>query len=121
MSEFFKKYYWIILIIVALFVGFIFRGVFIKNPTKDDYEKWKIEKEALQKQHIDDSIKFEKIMSYWKEKTYNDSIKIINSETNYKKIKWLFDNERKKTYVLPALGTLQYFTDWTDSIKQNNK
>jgi len=110
MKTFITKYFWVILIVLSLVLGFFIKSWITPDVINEDIKKWKEQVELLRQQHKTDSIEYAKIITFWKEKTKLDSLKIIETEKNYKLIKYKYEKELNRVSNFNANESLWFFT-----------
>lgn len=114
MIEFVKKYAWIIVLVISLIGGFLLRGLFILDSSKDDVKEWKNKVELLEKQHKIDSIANKRV---------NDSLigmidiqtqQIYNTQIQYESIKKKYNDLRNVMRNYDAKHVVKFWTDQTN-------
>lgn len=111
-----KKYFWIIVLVLSLGLGWLLHSLIMSPPAIDpEFEKWKKDRELYQKQHISDSITYSNIIKLLNKQKTKDSLNIITTQHNYEQIKFKYQEELNRIRSFDADNTLWFFSRQTQT------
>jgi hypothetical protein len=108
-----KKYWWVILLVLAFLGGFLLKWVFTPAPVGDELNRIKTERELLVKKHRYDSVQYAKTTDSMA--TIIEGLKVVSTIKGQEIVRLRALNKGKRDEIakLPPVQAVQYFSDRT--------